>query len=103
MSVFENIAQIKRAARGALASSLDIATVKQRIRALPGPMLGESPEGAPAFRGMRFDIPGDILVRFNDDGSRDAIFIVAQGHDDPSPETVNIHWTPEESTDPPRA
>lgn len=103
MPDFESIDQIKNAARGALSRAPDIATAKRRIRALPGPMRGPIPEGAPSPRGMYFDISRDVLVRFNPDGSRDAIFVIATQPDDPNTETVNIHWMPEQETDPPQA
>ena len=98
MSAFDNSDQLRDAARGILKEAPDAAIAKRWIRALPGPMLGPLPEGAPTFQGMRFDIPGDITVRFNDDGSRDATFTTATQHDDPSPQFISVHWAPQPET-----
>ncbi|MFA5946874.1 MAG: hypothetical protein WC813_02515 [Patescibacteria group bacterium] len=96
MSTFENPDQLRIAIRGILKEAPDINTAKRWIRALSGPPLGQLPEGAPASHGLQFDIPGEIIVRFNEDGSRDASCTIATQHDDPDPQYLSVHWAPEQ-------
>ncbi len=92
MSVFADVESLKQAVRGILKSAPDAGVAKRWMRALPGPPLSPLPEGAPIPRGMYFNILGDITVRFNDDGTREATFLIATQPDDPNPQLISEHW-----------
>lgn len=83
MSTTESINQLRAAVRGILNIASTAKTAERWIQALP--------------ESMHFEILGEIVVRFDDD-SRHATFIIAKEHDDPTPELISVHWTP----DPPK-
>ncbi len=99
MSDFDNIEQLRDAVLGILGQAPDIHTAKRRIRALPGPstvrggvggMVTDDPPVA--SRRIHFDILGEIIIRFNDDGTREAIFTIATQNDDPDPQSISVYW-----------
>lgn len=101
MSGFDNFDQLKDTVRGILGEAPDMRTAKRWIRALPGPSTvcggigGMVTDDLPiASRGIHFDIPGEITVRFNEDGSREATFTALTQHDDPDPKLISVHWAP---------
>ncbi len=99
--MFDDIDQLKDAVHGILRDAPDVSTAKRWIRALPGPSTVRGGVGGVVTddfpidsRGIHFDIPGDIIVRFNDDGTREAMFTIATQHDDPDPQLISVHWAP---------
>ncbi|MFZ2682113.1 MAG: hypothetical protein WAZ14_03410 [Patescibacteria group bacterium] len=90
----DTLDQLKVAVRGVLMNAPNVNTARNWIRALPGPPLSSLPEGAPAPRGMYFDLVGEITVRFNEDGSREAVFTMITEPDDPSPQLISVRWEP---------
>ncbi len=99
MSDFDNLDQLRDAVLGILGEAPDIRTAKRRIRALPGPSTvrggvgGMVTDDLPvASRGLHFDILGEIIIRFNDDGTREAIFTIVTQNDDPNPQSISVYW-----------
>lgn len=98
MSRFQNLDEVKEAASRLLGSAPNARTAQQRIHALPGPSTVRGCIGAkfdvdlpPPPSGMFLEISG-VTVRFNDDGTREATFVVATQSDDPDPQSVSVFW-----------
>jgi hypothetical protein len=100
MSAFADLKQFKDAVLRILGEAPDIRTAKRAIRALPGPstvhggvggMIADDPPIV--ADGFTIEIIGEIIVRFNDDGSRQAMFDVVVGHGDEA-RFISVRWVP---------
>ena len=100
MFAFADLKQFEDAVLRILGDAPDIRTAKLAIRALPGPSTvcggvgGMVTDDFPsASRGIRLEIIGEITVRFNDDGSRQAMLNVVVGHGDEA-RFISVRWVP---------
>lgn len=100
MFAFADLKQFEDAVLRILEDAPDIRTAKLAIRALPGPstvrggvggMIADDPPIV--ADGLTIEIIGEIIVRFKENGSREATFNVAVGHCDGA-QLVSVRWTP---------
>ncbi len=99
MSDFDNLDKLRILVLGILDQAPDSLTAMRWIRALPGPSTVRGGIGGPvtdelpaAYRRIHFEILGEITVRFNDDGTREATFTIAAQYDDSSMQSITVYW-----------